>query len=217
MKWVVTFVLLAAGGAAAAQARDDAPAQVAATPAERVWDSANRIWPDMPEVRRVANMAEPCGAQGQANSRIFYCTSRNTVYIGADFEQDPRAPYEMAHVLGHAIQVRHGIADIALREIRNRPDEEPALRAMVTRQVECLAGFLVADTGLRPHDFAQFGYTEEPFTGSHWGRDPVRIGPRVSIGLQARAEAYTSGYEARDSAVCAVEEIPIGPILDARR
>ncbi|MBT8412138.1 MAG: hypothetical protein KJP02_10135 [Octadecabacter sp.] len=195
----------------------DAGAGSALSGAEQVWYGADALWPDLPQVRRVANMAEPCGAQGAANPRIFYCTSPNLIYISEDFEQSQVSVYEMAHVLGHALQVRHGIADIALREVRRRPDEEQALRTLVTRQVDCLAGFLVAHVGLWPREFETYRFKDEPFTGAHWGRDPVRIGPQVSIGLGARAQAYDRGYEARDPAVCAMGELPIEPILTARR
>jgi len=111
----------------------------------------------------------------------------------------------MAHVLGHAIQVRHGVADVALRAIRSRRSEEQALRGMVTRQVECVAGVLMATAGEQPAMLRGFG--QEPFTGSHWGRDPLNQGPRVSIGLEARAEWYEIGYAARDFAACTVGEM----------
>ena len=222
MKKIITALFCsAAASAALAQDRYDTSADFSPdggmTAAERVWQMADALWPDLPAVWRVADMEVPCGADGQANPRIFYCTTSNVIYIAQDFEQAGEAAYEMAHVLGHALQVRHGIADIALREVRRRPDEERALRTLVTRQVECLAGFLVANTGLPSRDFASYGFVNEPFTGAHWGRDPVRIGPQVSIGLEARAQAYGEGYAARDPAVCAMGELPIAPVLNARR
>jgi hypothetical protein len=167
---------------------------------------------DMPRVERVSSVAEVCGAAGRANADVVFCTSENVVYLR---KAAPQAAYKLAHVMGHAVQVRHGIADIALREIRKRPEEESALRALVTRQVECTAGFLTARAGLPELDFAVFEV--EPFTGSHWGRNPLRIGPKVSIGLAARAEWFGIGYAGENLAVCAVGEMGADLLLEAYR
>ena len=93
--------------------------------------------------------------------------------------------------------------------------EEQALRGMVTRQVECVAGVLMATAGEQPAMLRGFG--QEPFTGSHWGRDPLNQGPRVSIGLEARAEWYEIGYAARDFAACTVGEMSSELIVQALR
>jgi hypothetical protein len=167
---------------------------------------------DMPRVERANSVAEVCGAAGQANTDVVFCTSENVVYLR---NAAPQAAYKLAHVMGHAVQVRHGIADIALREIRRRPEEESALRALVTRQVECIAGFLTARAGLPVLDFAVF--EDEPFAGSHWGRNPLRIGPKVSIGLAARAEWFGIGFAGENLAVCAVGEMGAELLLAAYR
>ena len=122
----------------------------------------------------------------------------------------------MAHVLGHAIQVRHGVADVALPAIRNRRSEEDALRGMVTRQVDCVAGVLMASAGLAPADLNQL-FTTEPFTDVHWGRQPINSGSRVTIGLAARSQWYDIGYTARDFAACSVDEMSSDLIVAALR
>ena len=167
---------------------------------------------DMPRVERVGSVADVCGAAGQANPDVVFCTTQNVVYLrrGAD-----QAAYKLAHVMGHAVQVRHGVADIALREIRKRPRQEAELRGMVTRQVECIAGFLSARAGVSKVDFKRFA--TEPFTRSHWGRNPLRIGPKVSIGLAAREKWYGIGYAGRSLAVCAVVEMGAELLLKAYR
>lgn len=171
-----------------------------------------RSFDDMPRVARVDDVSELCGAAGQANGDVIFCTTKNVVYLRGGAEL---AAYKLAHVMGHAVQVGHGIADIALREIRRRPDDEIALRGLVTRQVECIAGFLTARAGLAAIDLS-VEFTEEPFVGSHWGRNPLRIGPRVSIGTQARAKWYAVGYRG-DIADCAVGEMGSELLVEALR
>jgi hypothetical protein len=48
--------------------------------------------------------------------------------------------------------------------------------------------------------------TQEPFAGSHWGRDPLRIGPQVSIGLAERDIWFQRGQSGRLEA-CTVGEL----------
>ncbi|KNG95555.1 hypothetical protein ATO11_02900 [Pseudaestuariivita atlantica] len=180
-----------------------------------VHDAATRLFPDMPEVVETA-APDRCGLDQTVSAPMVHCTSDNTILVRPGALSAPDAGYRMAHVLGHAIQVRHGIADIALREIRRRRDEEAALRGLVTRQVECLAGVLFAEAGLPATDLATL-YAEEPHTGSHWGRDPLRRGPQVSIGLAPRAEWFSRGQAEGEVAACAVGEIPVAPLIDALR
>ena len=151
-----------------------------------------------------------------SNPHIGYCTSERTIYVAPDFADRPQASYEMAHLLGHAIQVTQGVADVALREISSRRDEEDALRGMVTRQVDCVAGVLMARAGLAAIDLAA-AYEAEPFTDAHWGRRPLNAGPRVSIGVAARAQWYGIGYAASDFAACTVGEMSADLIVEAEK
>lgn len=180
-----------------------------------VHDAATSMFDRLPAVE-VAQIDAVCGTGRNSNPRIGYCTSDNTIYIAPDFAARPQAGYEMAHVLGHAVQVRHGVADVALREISRRPDEEEALRGMVTRQVECIAGVLMARAGLAPLDLAQ-AFGGEPFTGAHWGRRPLNGGPRVSIGVEGRQDWLDIGHGAGDVAVCAVGEMSSDLLVEAVR
>lgn len=164
--------------------------------------AARLSFENLPEIVQVDNIMGNCGADAFVNRDAAYCTSENVIYarLGAE-----NLTYKVSHLFGHAIQVQHGIADIALREVRARPGEEVALRGMVTRQVECLAGFLHAQADLPAFDLLSLA--EEPFRGSHWGRNPLRVGPQVSIGLEVRAEWFYLGYDATEIAVCSVGEI----------
>lgn len=177
--------------------------------------TAQRLFDRLPNVAEPNDFAQVCGRGRHSHPDIGFCTSQNRIYVSDNFAGKNIAAYEMAHVLGHAIQVRHGIADIAFRAIRTRPDEEDALRGMVTRQVECVAGVLMAAAGEPPFDLRAL--PTEPFTNAHWGREPLNVGPRVSIGLEARAQWYDIGYGAQDFAVCAVGEMSSDLIVRALR
>lgn len=108
------------------------------------------------------------------------------------------------------------MADVALREISTRRSEETALRGMVTRQVDCLAGVLMAHAGL-PFQPLESMFEDESFTDAHWGRSPLNSGPRVSIGLDARAQWYRTGYTEADVAACSVGEMSAGLLVAAQR
>lgn len=177
---------------AGAARADDLPALIARSEA-----SFERL----PEVVVLPEVTERCG--GGVLAPAIYCTSENAIYLSAALE-GPEAAYALAHLYGHALQVRYGLADIALAAIRAEPAEEAAIRSRVTRQVECLAGVLLARAGIDvpPLDVL---FEDEPMTDAHWGRSPVRSGPRVSIGLAARAEWFARGQAAADPAICAVD------------
>lgn len=181
-----------------------------------VVETAREMFDRIPRVELVEDLSEMCGAGWQTNEYLFYCTSLNTIYHGPQFDRRPQASYEMAHLLGHALQVKHGVADVALREITRRRDEEDALRGMVTRQVECLAGVLMARSDVAFIDLAA-AFEEEPFTHAHWGRQPVNAGPQVSIGVEARQEWLAIGYAAADVAACSVGEMSAQLLIDAQR
>ena len=170
--------------------------------------AAHRHFDNMPVVERLADIAQVCGAQGQANGDAVYCTSENKIYLRKGAED---LAYKLAHLFGHAVQVNHGVADIALREVRARRDEEEALRGMVTRQVECIAGFLHKKAKV-PVEFAE---GLEPFTESHWGRNPLRIGPQVSIGRVVRIAWLARGYGTENLAAYASGEIGAELLLKA--
>ncbi|MEM0978190.1 MAG: hypothetical protein AAGJ34_11695 [Pseudomonadota bacterium] len=179
------------------------------------WTAVDRavrsIFVNMPSVSVERDLRGFCGANGRANTDIFYCTSESRIYIRDGFVDDPRVPYAFAHIMGHAAQVQHGVADIAFRLIQERKDEEAMLRGLVTRQVECLAGVFYANAGFPKTSIRAF-YGSEPFTGSHWGRRPVGSGPRVSIGLDVRDEWFQKGQTLESPLACSVDELSAAPL-----
>ncbi|MCF2870734.1 hypothetical protein L0664_06615 [Octadecabacter sp. G9-8] len=180
-----------------------------------VLNVAHALFDDLPDVQDRTDFDAQCGIGVHSNPHIGYCTTQNLIFVSAGYAGRDIAAYEMAHVLGHAIQVRHGVADVALREISRRRDEEDALRSMVTRQVECIAGVLMATADEPRFDLRTL--VQEPFTDAHWGRNPLNLGPRVSIGTEARAQWFDIGYGAQDFAACTVEEMSADLIVEALR
>ncbi|MFO8124850.1 hypothetical protein [Yoonia sp.] len=201
-KWVLVIVL--AGQVAMAGPVDQV---------EQVEQAARYAFDGLPQVVRVDRIAGRCGADETVNQTVAYCTTSNQILLAKGAADHPRTPYMLAHVYGHAVQVRHGVADFALAQIRQRRSEETMLRGLVTRQVECIAGFILARAGLAEVDLNDL-FSDEPFTGSHWGRDPLHIGPEVSIGLAARAEWFARG-QGRDLAACGPGEFTADLLLDA--
>lgn len=186
-----------------------------ADPVADVAQAAADAFDGMPRVVTVEEISGECGADKSVNSQVAYCTTRNVIFVSQDARDLPQAPYLVAHAYGHAVQVRHGVADFALAQIRSRRDEEDMLRGLVARQVDCIAGFLVARAGITEVSLVDW-YTEEPFAGVHWGRDPLRVGPDVSIGLAARDEWFLLGQGA-DLANCAPGEFTSELLLAALR
>lgn len=185
-----------------------------AAPVDQVMAAAQASFARMPDLQIVASIAGTCGADSAVNQDVAYCTSDNTIFLSQSAAQTPQAPYLVAHVLGHAVQVQHGIADIALREITQRRAEEATLRGYVAAQVDCVAGFLYAKAGLAPVELSAW-FTQEPFTGTHWGRNPLRIGPQVSIGLAQRDMWFLRGQDANDLGACAAGEFGAELLLQA--
>lgn len=181
-----------------------------------VLDAAVTIFPDQPQFTEFQTGDAPCGMGGNSNPYIGYCATQRVMYYRNDFADRPSAAYEMAHVMGHYYQIRYGVADVALRMIRARRENEDALRGMVTRQVECLAGVMMATADLPFVDLTDI-FEGEPFTQAHWGRSPLNGGPRVSIGLAARADWYRTGYGAADVAACSVGEMSADLLVAAQR
>ena len=163
-------------------------------------------FPQVPPVEQVADMGVVCG--GEFEGQGAYCPTETRIVLVENIAEDPRGPYILAHLYGHALQVTYGVADVALRAIQADRAREAELRGMVTRQVECLAGVLLRRAGLPRPDLAAL-YVGEPMTGSHWGRNPVRLGPRVSIGLVARQDWLDRGYASAAPTECTVGEMSV--------
>jgi len=184
-------------------------------PSEQVARQAQALFVNLPKVERVKDTRGRCGADLRVSEIGAYCTTKNVIYLRDAFPEPKAWAHHLAHLYGHAVQVRHGVADVALREIRARPEDEAMLRGWVTRQVECIAGFILSQTGLDQMSLPNL-YDAEPLTGSHWGRDPLSVGPRVSIGLAARAEWFEIG-QTEGLASCAPGEFTSDLLLKARR
>ncbi len=167
-------------------------------------DAASNAFARMPQIVIVDQIAGQCGADAKVDSRVAYCTTANQILLAQSARDLPETPYLLGHAFGHAVQVQHGVADIALREIRNRPDEEQMLRGLVERQVDCIAGFLVQRAGLPQMDLADM-FQDDPLNRAHWGRDPLRIGPVIGVTLTARAEWFARGQDG-DIGACAPGE-----------
>lgn len=200
-KWISVFCVL--GGQAAH-----------AAPIDEVMAAANTSFDRMPRLQIVATISGACGADDSVNRDVAYCTTENVVYLSQAAAATPQAAYLVAHELGHAVQVQHGIADVALQEITRRRAEEATLRGYVASQVDCVAGFLYAKAGLPPASLASW-FTNEPFTGTHWGRNPLRVGPQVQIGLAERDMWFQRGQAASDLSACAAGEFSADLLLRA--
>ncbi len=184
-----------------------------ADPVDDLVAAAGASFDRMPPVQVVPEISGRCGADEHVNDAAAYCAAENKVYLARDARIRPEAAYLVAHVMGHAAQVRHGVADVALQTIRANRDQEGALRADVTRQVECVAGFLYQRAGLGPADLTDW-FDQEPFTDSHWGRNPLTVGPKVSIGLAERAAWFARG-QAGDLNACATANFGADLLLAA--
>jgi len=197
-------------GAEEARKRLGAPAQAFA-----ISDAAQKIFPEMPALKLVPDVYAHCGAAAGVNPQMAYCTSDNTIYYRVDTDHAAHEAYALAHLYGHAVQVRHGVADVALRQITRRRDEEGQLRAWVEQQVDCIAGVLFRIARLPRTDLRAL-YAEEPMTDRHWGRNPLSQGPVASAGFAARAAWFDVGQRGNLSA-CAVGEFGSDLLLRAMR
>lgn len=179
---------------------------------------ANETFLRMPQVQLTSRLSDLCEGDEHSDRLTRYCTDLNTIYVSADLTDrlpEPAIAYLLAHQYGHAVQVRHGIADVALAKITTDRTREGELRAMVTGQVECISGVLFGRAGLRGKPSDWFG--EEPFTGAHWGRSPMRNGPKVSIGMGQRDQWFTTGARSQSFEACTVGEMDTRLILRAER
>lgn len=200
LKWVCLFIGITTGADA--------------DPVNDVMAAARASFDGMPRLERVEIIAGACGADVHVNQDVAYCTTRNVVFISDAAALRPEAPYLVAHVLGHAVQVRHGIADVALAAIRARREDEPTLRGYVASQVDCVAGFLMARAGQTGASLPDW-FAAEPFTDSHWGRDPLRVGPQVAIGMDRRTAWFERGQTAATLQDCAAGEFGAELLLRA--
>ncbi len=184
--------------------------------AQNIPQTAAGLYDRMPSVEIVDVIAGNCGATDRVNTRVVYCTSLNRIFATETMLASPSSGYELAHQYGHAIFVQHGLADIALAAIRANRDREAELRGYVSQQIDCLAGVIYARAGFGPSALSDW-FRTEPFTGSHWGRNPLRIGPRASIGLEARDVAFQKGQAAAHPRACEVPELPVELLIEPFR
>ena len=199
MRWILMWML---------------SAQIAV--AQDIGTTAQSLYSKMPSVDVVDQITGQCGATAAVNQRVVYCTSSNTIFLARGVLEEPSVGYELAHQFGHAIFVQHGVADVALAAIQANRPQEAFLRGQVSRQIDCLAGVIYARAGF-PQSRLSDWFSDEPFTGSHWGRNPLRIGPKASIGLAARDDWFVKGQAGAEPSVCAVPELPIALLVDPFR
>ncbi len=165
----------------------------AASPVSKVTQAARASFERMPLVQVVDQIEGICGADHTVNTRAVYCTTRDVILVSGQDMGAAQTAYLVAHLYGHAAQVQHGVADVALRTIQSRREEEPALRAMVARQVDCVAGVLFRRAGLPAADLRDW-FSTDPFPQPHWGRQPLRSGSAMGIGLNNRNQWFNVGY-----------------------
>ncbi|MDX8352021.1 hypothetical protein [Cognatiyoonia sp. IB215182] len=201
MRWVILFLVM--------------PVVAVADPVERVEQAAMEAFDSMPPVQIAREIAGRCGADANVNPHAAYCTSQNVIFLTRDVRDQPQAAYLVAHSYGHAVQVRHGVADFALAQIRARRDEEAMLRGLVERQVDCIAGFLVAGADL-PKAALTDWFDTDPFDDIHWGRDPLSIGPVMGVDLADRDTWFQIGQEG-DIAACSPGEFTADLLVAALR
>ncbi len=178
-----------------------------ADPVQNVVAAAERSFDQMPRVERVDQIAGHCGADATVDPHAVFCTSQNVIYRADAGQTEGQDLYFVAHLFGHAVQVRHGIADVALRTISANRDRETELRRDVERMVDCLAGVILSAAGVQDYNLEQ-EFAAEPFARPHWGRDPLSRGPWVELGLQERAIWLAKGLETQDPGVCDTDNFP---------
>lgn len=184
-------------------------------PSYRVYEVAKASFIGMPPISRGYFDPMTCGGNAEdVNPYARFCSTERRIYINYANRPDIEVAYEVAHLLGHAIQVKIGIADIALAAINSEPEREQELRAMVTRQVECIGGVLFARAGVERTSLKRI-YTSEPFVDRHWGRNPLRRAPKVEIGLDERDKWFLMGQDAAELSVCADGDISSEILVNA--
>lgn len=182
--------------------------------AQDVRMAADRLFAQMPDVAFVSNTFGRCGAGAGVNEMAVYCTTQNRIFVRADLQGQAGTAYLIAHLYGHAVQVRHGVADVALRTIQADRANEVALRAFVAQQVDCIAGYIYQAAGLPMADLTAW-FDGDPFADIHWGRDPLTRGPVMGIGVSARNAWFARG-QAGDLSACAAGPFGADLLLAAR-
>ena len=119
----------------------------------------------------------------------------------------------LGHAFGYAVQVQHGVADVALHTIRARPEDEAVLRGYVDCQVDCIAGFLVAKAGYDRGSLVHW-MANDPFGDIHWGRHPLKLRPVMPVPLVERNIWFMRG-QLGNLAVCAVGEFGVNLLIAA--
>ncbi len=183
-----------------------------AAPAEII-SAANASFQHLAEVVVVDQIDGRCGADDSVNPFAAYCTTDDTIFISKEAMNKPVADYLLAHVFGHVVQVEHGVADVALDAIWAEPSREKELRGYVARQVDCIAGVLVMRSGRSKMDLRKL-LSADPFEDAHWGRNPLRAGPLMGIGLAARAKWFDIGQRG-DLSQCAAGDFSSDLLLRA--
>lgn len=217
---LAALVCLLPLGAAAQSVQMAALNPAAARLLRDVVREAEQTFSRMPQVRLTSAIAQLCGGDARSNMLMRYCTDQNAIFVTSDLPDRVAGPeaaaYMLAHLYGHAVQVRHGQAARALDAVGADPGREAALRAQLAAQADCIAGFLHARaTGYRGGLAGWF--TAEPFTDSHWGRTPLADSPQGGIGPGGRERWYRTGQQAEDLAACAQPDLDAGPLLAAMR
>lgn len=215
LRSIIAAILMLAPGAGAAQVQMAPLGPATALLIRDVVRQAEKDFTRMPQVRLTSAMRDICGGDGDADDFMRYCTTLNAIYVSANLyarlpDRDVAA-YMIAHLYGHAVQVRHGQADLAAAAIRAEPQREAELRGMIEAQAECIAGVIHArSTGGGAFALA-------PFDGVHWGADPLAAEPMVSIGPEVREAWFLKGRRAGDVAVCTVGELTAERLVRAER
>lgn len=216
MRFIFLLLGLLAGPAAAQTIGLQELSPATARALRALVSEAETTFARIPGVSLTSALADVCGGEG-ANPHMLYCTSLNRIYVDAKLAQrgmpEGELIYRLAHLYGHAVQVRYGVADIALARIRADRAREKDYRGWVTRQAECVAGVLAARAYGKGVKGPGRLFDREPYTDAHWGATPVARGPKVSIGLAAREEWFAKGAAAREFSVCAVGEFGAELIL----
>lgn len=201
MRAVHRLALLAALAAAPAAAPAAAQVQMAplgpdtAAAIAPVVERAQQGFRRMPQVRLTSALADICGADADTQTGAIFCTSLNAIYVDADLARDlgpGAAAYFVAHLFGHALQLRHGTPPKA-------GDDEALARAEA--QADCIAGHLLAASGAARVRLADW-FDDDPLEDVHWGADPLAGAMSVSLTLAARDAAFRAGEDAEGIAAC---------------
>ena len=173
--------------------------------------AANALFPRLPGVTLTTRIDALCGGDDETSEHVRYCTDQNLIFLtrGLVAEVGSKdAAFILAHAYGHAVQVRHGVADIALRAITTQRLREVELRRMVESQVACIAG-VILDRAFG--DDAPDGPGSQYFANAHWGRAPLASRAKIALDLEEQRRWYQIGRRQGLSA-CEVGDIPIEPL-----